>query len=110
MTPVRKAALAAGVCYLATFVFSIPALGFYDGVLNDPGFVNGAGYTVAAFSAKIFAALVVVEQGHKVYTNGWYFISACVVLGIVAAYFIRTGPRGQRERLRAANAVEASAS
>ena len=74
------------------------------------GFVNGAGYTVAAFSAKIFAALVVVEQGHKVYTNGWYFISACVVLGIVAAYFIRTGPRGQRERLRAANAVEASAS
>jgi sugar phosphate permease len=73
------------------------------------GFVNGAGYTVAAFSAKIFAALVVVEQGHKVYTNGWYFISACVVLGIVAAYFIRTGPRSRRE-LRAASAAKVSAS
>jgi hypothetical protein len=43
MTPVRKAALAAGLLYLATFAFSIPALGFYDGVLNDPGFVTGAG-------------------------------------------------------------------
>ena len=59
------------------------------------GFVNGAGYTVAAFSAKIFAALVVVHEGQKVYTNGWYFISACVVIGIVAASFIRTVPRSR---------------
>jgi hypothetical protein len=29
------------------------------------GFVNGAGYTVAAFSAKIFAALLVVQGGFK---------------------------------------------
>jgi uncharacterized protein DUF4386 len=43
MSPTRKVALAAGLLYLATFVFSIPALGFYDGVLNDPGFVHGAG-------------------------------------------------------------------
>jgi hypothetical protein len=43
MTPLRKAALAAGLFYIATFVFSIPALAFYDGVLNDPGFVTGAG-------------------------------------------------------------------
>lgn len=43
MSPVRKAALAAGLCYIATFVFSIPAVGFYDGVLNNPGFVHGAG-------------------------------------------------------------------
>jgi hypothetical protein len=43
MSPTRKAALAGGLLYLATFVFSIPALGFYDGVLHDPGFVNGAG-------------------------------------------------------------------
>jgi hypothetical protein len=39
----RKTALAAGLLYLATFVFSIPALGFYDGVLNNPDFVLGAG-------------------------------------------------------------------
>ena len=43
MTPLRRTALAAGVLYLVTFAASIPALGLYDGVLNDPGFVHGAG-------------------------------------------------------------------
>ncbi|MFS2012623.1 MFS transporter [Azospirillum sp. CT11-132] len=59
------------------------------------GFVNGAGYFVAAFSAKIFGALVVVTAAGKDYSNGWYFIGVCVLLGIVAASFIR--PRLQRE-------------
>lgn len=39
----RKTALAAGLLYLATFATSIPALGLYDGVQNNPGFVLGAG-------------------------------------------------------------------
>jgi hypothetical protein len=43
MSATRKAALVAGLFYIATFVFSIPALGFYDGVLNDADFVLGAG-------------------------------------------------------------------
>jgi hypothetical protein len=43
MSPLRKTALAAGLLYIATFVFSIPALGFYDNVLNNADFVNGAG-------------------------------------------------------------------
>jgi len=43
MTPLRRTALVAGVLYLVTFAASIPALGLYDGVLNDPGFVHGAG-------------------------------------------------------------------
>jgi hypothetical protein len=43
MSPLRKTALAAGLLYIATFVFSIPALAFYDGVLNNSDFVNGAG-------------------------------------------------------------------
>ena len=43
MTPMRKTALAAGVLYLLTFVTSIPALGLYDDVLNNPDFVLGAG-------------------------------------------------------------------
>ena len=43
MDPIRKATLAAGLFYVATFVFSIPALGLYDGVVNDPNFVLGAG-------------------------------------------------------------------
>jgi hypothetical protein len=41
--PMRKTALAAGLLYLATFVFSIPALGIYDNVVNNPDFVLGAG-------------------------------------------------------------------
>jgi hypothetical protein len=40
----RKLVLAAGLLYIATFVFSIPAaFGLYDGVLNDPNFVFGSG-------------------------------------------------------------------
>ena len=43
MDATRKAALYAGLFYIATFVFSIPALGLYDGVLNDRKFVLGSG-------------------------------------------------------------------
>jgi len=43
MSPMRKTALAAGLLYIATFVFSIPALAFYDDVVNKPEFVLGAG-------------------------------------------------------------------
>lgn len=44
MDPTRKAALIAGLCYIGTFVFSIPALALYHGVLDDPNFVLGAGH------------------------------------------------------------------
>ena len=43
MDRTRKAALYAGLFYIGTFVFSIPALGLYEGVVNDPNFVLGAG-------------------------------------------------------------------
>lgn len=43
MDRTRKAALYAGLFYIATFAFSIPALALYDGVVNDPNFVLGAG-------------------------------------------------------------------
>lgn len=39
----RKLALWAGLFYIGTFVFSIPALALYDGVLNDKQFVFGHG-------------------------------------------------------------------
>ena len=47
MDHLRKTALAAGLLYLATFVFSIPAaFGFYKGILDDPtAFILGAGST-----------------------------------------------------------------
>ena len=43
MTDERRHALAAGLFYLATFAFSIPALAFYHDVLNDPSWVLQAG-------------------------------------------------------------------
>ncbi len=39
----RKLTLAAGLFYIGTFVFSIPALGLYEGILDDPNWVLGAG-------------------------------------------------------------------
>ncbi len=57
MTADRKAALAAGLFYIATFVFSIPALGFFDGVLNDSDFVNGAGGDSGVLWGSIFDVL-----------------------------------------------------
>jgi hypothetical protein len=44
MSPMRKAALIAGVAYLATFVFSIPVkFGLWVDVLDKPDFILGAG-------------------------------------------------------------------
>jgi hypothetical protein len=43
MDTTRKHALAAGLFYLATFVFSIPAVALYAGVLDDPDWVLGSG-------------------------------------------------------------------
>ena len=44
MDSTRKAALAAGLFYIATFLFSIPALPLYDSVVNDTSkFVLGSG-------------------------------------------------------------------
>lgn len=43
MDATRRASLAAGLFYIATFVFSIPALALYDRVVNDANFVLGAG-------------------------------------------------------------------
>lgn len=43
MNTTRKHALAAGLFYLGTFVFSIPAVALYSGVLDDPSWVLGSG-------------------------------------------------------------------
>ena len=57
MSPMRKTALAAGLFYLATFVFSIPALGFYDDVLNNPDFVLGAGNDAGVLWGAMFEVI-----------------------------------------------------
>ncbi|WP_126282875.1 MFS transporter [Burkholderia stagnalis] len=58
------------------------------------GFVNGVGYVVAAFSAKIFASLIVTTSAGKDYSNGWIFLAGCVLVGILASWFIRVERAG----------------
>ncbi len=49
MSPMRKAALIAGVAYIATFIFSIPVkFGLWADALNTPGFILGEGSVVSA--------------------------------------------------------------
>jgi hypothetical protein len=43
VTSTRRLALAAGVFYLLTFAFSIPAYFLYEPVLTDPEYITGAG-------------------------------------------------------------------
>lgn len=43
MTGTRKVAIIAGVCYLVTHVTSVAALVLYRPVLNNPGYITGAG-------------------------------------------------------------------
>jgi sugar phosphate permease len=59
------------------------------------GLVNGCGYVVAAFAAKLFSAMVIVRDEGKDYTLGWIFIAACAVMGVAAACFIRTSASTQ---------------
>jgi hypothetical protein len=57
MSPTRKAALAGGLLYLATFIFSIPALAFYDSALHDPGYVHGAGAAGGVLWGAVFEVI-----------------------------------------------------
>ena len=58
MDATRKAALWAGLFYIATFVFSIPALGLYDGVVNDThNFVLGHGPAGGVLSGGLIEVL-----------------------------------------------------
>ena len=44
MSSERKISLAAGVLFLITFITSIPALGLFQPVLDDPeGYIAGGG-------------------------------------------------------------------
>ena len=54
MTSTRRLALAAGVFYLLTFAFSIPAYFLYEPVLTDPGYIAGGG---GADTRIIFGAI-----------------------------------------------------
>ncbi len=58
MTPMRKAALIAGVAYIATFVFSIPVkFGLWADVLDKPNFILGAGSDAGVPWGALFEVL-----------------------------------------------------
>ena len=58
MTPMRKAALIAGIAYIATFVFSIPVkFGLWVDVLDMPDWVLGAGSDAGVPLGAMFEVL-----------------------------------------------------
>ncbi|CAN5712043.1 hypothetical protein BH10ACT1_BH10ACT1_05330 [soil metagenome] len=55
MSSLRRTALVAGLFYLATFIFSIPAaFGLYDNVLDNADFVLGAGNSTPVLWGAVF--------------------------------------------------------
>ena len=127
--PMRTTALAAGLFYLATFVFSIPALGLYDGVVNDPRFVlgsgSGSGVLWGAFIEVLtglacIGTAVVLYRVVKVYRQSAAigFVASRVleasmifvgVISVLAVYTLRQGVPGADEGgiLAAASALVA---
>ncbi len=84
MDPLRKTALIAGVLYIATFVFSIPAaFGFYDSILHNHQFVLGAGSVQGVFWGGLFEVI-----------TGLAGIGTAVVLYPVAKRYSRNGAMG----------------
>jgi hypothetical protein len=81
--PMRRTALAAGLLYLATFVFSIPALGLYDNVVNNPDFVLGVGDDNGVRLGGLFEIITALAG-----------IGTAVVLYPVAKRYSRTGALG----------------
>jgi hypothetical protein len=78
MSSARKATLVAGILYIVTFVFSMPALGLYDKILNHRSFVLGAGdvspvqwgalgeviTALAGIGTAVFLYRILAEHGH----------------------------------------------
>jgi hypothetical protein len=57
MTPLRKAALVAGILYLITFI-SIPTLFLYGNVKTDPGFITSAGSSTGVLWGTLLEVIV----------------------------------------------------
>lgn len=57
MDPDRKRTLAAGLFYIGTFLFSIPALGLYGDAIDDPTWVLGGGSDNGVLLGGLFEVL-----------------------------------------------------
>ena len=71
MTSPRRLALAAGVFYLLTFLFSIPAYFLYEPVLTDPTYIAGSGGAdtriILGAILELFTALAGIGTAVAVY-------------------------------------------
>ena len=60
MNPDRKTSLIFGLFFAGTFVFSIPALFFYDPVLHDAGYILGGGFDTRISTGALFEILLAI--------------------------------------------------
>ena len=62
MSPNRKTAFSAGLWFIATFAFSIPAGLLYDPVLNDPDYILGTGADTRIQLGAFFEVLLAIAN------------------------------------------------
>lgn len=62
MSPSRRTARIAGLWFIGTFVFSIPAVLLYDPVLGDTGFILGSGLDARISLGALLEILVAVSN------------------------------------------------
>lgn len=60
MTTLRKTSLIFGLFFAGTFIFSIPALFFYDPVLHDTNYIMGGGFDRRASMGALFEILTAI--------------------------------------------------
>jgi hypothetical protein len=60
MHPVRKTSLIFGLFFAGTFVFSIPALPFYDSILHDADYVLGGGVDMRVSTGALLEILLAI--------------------------------------------------
>ncbi len=60
MNPARKTSLIFGLFFAGTFIFSIPALLFYDPILNDANYILGRGGETRISMGALFEILLAI--------------------------------------------------
>ncbi len=58
----RRTALAAGVLFIITFITSIPALLLFGPVLDDPGYITGAGHDGRIFLGATLELILIIAN------------------------------------------------
>jgi hypothetical protein len=62
MTSSRRTALIAGIFFAFTFIASIPALAFYDSVLNDADYILGSGADARVSTGAFFEVILAIAN------------------------------------------------